>query len=104
WTAPERVGLDRALEAYTVGGARAWHLESSRGRLAPGTDADLVVWSGDLYDHAHDPSGLLREHAELTIVGGRLAHSAGALSEADGAVGDDPVAAAPARDRHVHAH
>ncbi|MFC9917472.1 amidohydrolase [Agromyces binzhouensis] len=103
WTAPERVGLDRALEAYTVGGARAWHLESSRGRLAPGTDADLVVWSGDLYDHAHDPSGLLREHAELTIVGGRLAHSAGALSEADGVVGDDPVAAAPARDRHVHA-
>ncbi|MGW9183032.1 amidohydrolase [Agromyces sp. NPDC055661] len=106
WTADERVGLDRALEAYTVHGARAWHLEASRGRLAPGMDADLVVWSDDLYRHEHDPAGLLGEHAEVTIVGGRVVHSAGAVAEAVGApVAEDPVAVGGgAADTHVHVH
>ena len=106
WTADERVGLDRALEAYTVHGARAWHLEASRGRLAPGMDADLVVWSDDLYRHEHDPAGLLGEHAEVTVVGGRVVHSAGAVAGAVGApVAEDPVAVGGgAADAHVHVH
>ena len=106
WTADERVGLDRALEAYTVHGARAWHLEGSRGRLAPGMDADLVMWSDDLYRHEHDPAGLLGEHAEVTIVGGRLVHSAGAAAEAVGApAAVDPVAVGGGvADAHVHVH
>ena len=106
WTADERVGLDRALEAYTVQGARAWHLEASRGRLAPGMEADLVVWSDDLYRNEHDPAWLLGEHAEVTVVGGRVVHSAGAVAEVVGApAAEDPVAvgggAAAAR---VHVH
>jgi len=106
WTADERVGLDRALEAYTVHGARAWHLEASRGRLAPGMDADLVVWSDDLYRHEHDPAGLLGAHAEVTVVGGRVVHSAAAVAEAVGApVAEDPVAVGGgAADAHVHVH
>ena len=102
----ERVGLDRSLEAYTVHGARAWHAEGSRGRIAPGMVADLAVWSSDLYDHEHDPAGLLDEHAELTIVGGRIVHSAGGVEEAIGApVGGDPVVVAGgASDAHVHVH
>lgn len=106
WTADERVGVDRALEAYTVHGARAWHLERSRGRLAPGMDADLVVWSDDLYRHEQDPAGLLGEHAEVTLVGGRVVHSAGAVAEVVGApVGEDPVAVGgSAEQANVHVH
>jgi len=105
WTAAERVGLDRSLEAYTVHGARAWHLEGSRGRLAVGMDADLVVWSGDLYAHEHDPAGLLGEHAEVTMVGGRVVHSLGAVAEAVGAAaGDDPAAGRELSDAHAHGH
>ncbi|GAA1955485.1 amidohydrolase [Agromyces allii] len=106
WTADERVGLDRSLEAYTVHGARAWHLDGARGRIAPGMDADLVVWSSDLYRHEHDPAGLLGEHAETTIVGGRVVHSLGAVVDRVGApVADDPVAAGGAApDAHVHTH
>ncbi|MGW4928866.1 amidohydrolase [Agromyces sp. NPDC004153] len=106
WTTDERVGLDRALEAYTVHGARAWHLEASRGRLVPGMDADIVVWSDDLYRHEHDPAGLLGEHAEVTVVGGRVVHSAGAVAEVVGApVGEDPVVVGGgAADAHVHVH
>lgn len=105
WTADERVGLDRALEAYTVHGAGAWHLENARGRIAPGMDADLVAWSGDLYAHAQDPGALLGEHAELTVVGGRVVHSAGAIADPVGdAVGEDPVREGGRSDAHMHAH
>ncbi|MFF2277598.1 amidohydrolase [Agromyces sp. NPDC058126] len=103
WTAGERVGLDRSLEAYTVHGARAWHLEGSRGRLVPGMDADLVVWSGDLFAHEHDPAGLLGEHAEVTLVGGCVVHSRGAVADAVGAASAaDPVAGREFSEAHAH--
>lgn len=105
WTTAETVGLDRSLEAYTVHGARAWHAEGERGRVRRGMLADLVVWSDDLYRHEQDPAGLLDQHAELTIVGGRFAHSAGALAESTAARAEDPVATgAGAGAGHVHTH
>jgi predicted amidohydrolase YtcJ len=104
WTPDERVGLDRALQAYTVHGARAWYAEGDRGRIRTGLLADLVVWSGDLYDHEGSPEGLLEQHAELTLVGGAVAHSAGALAERVGApLPEDPVSAGTATE-HVHCH
>ena len=68
--------------------------------------ADLAVWSSDLYAHEHEPAGLLDAHAELTVVGGRVVHSAGGVAAPSGALAsDDPVAVAGATaDPHVHAH
>ncbi|WP_136057469.1 amidohydrolase [Microbacterium sp. K24] len=103
WTPQERVGIDRSLEAYTVHGARAWHAEGDRGRLQRGMLADLVVWSDDLYRHEDDPAGLLDQHAEVTMVGGRIAHSAGALASPTALRAEDPVAAGTG-EKHVHAH
>jgi predicted amidohydrolase YtcJ len=102
WTAAERVGIGRALEAYTVHGARAWHREHEIGRIAPGMLADLVVWSGDLLAHDADPSGLLDEHAEVTVVGGRVEHSRGRVIDEVGSVLDDPAGFAPLGDPHAH--
>jgi predicted amidohydrolase YtcJ len=104
WTPDERVGLDRALQAYTVLGARAWHAEGGRGRIQTGLLADLVVWSDDRYDHERSPDGLLDQHAELTLVGGAVAHSAGALAARVGTpLPSDPVSAGTAT-QHVHCH
>lgn len=104
WTHSETVDLDRALNSYTVHGARAWHLEGRRGQLAAGMDADLVVWSDDLYSHDKAPDELLDQHAELTVVAGRVVHSAGALCQPTPTpVGDDP-AGTPAASAHVHCH
>ena len=104
WTPDERVGLDRALEAYTVHGARAWHAERDRGRIETGLLADLVVWSSDLYDHENEPSGLLEQRAEVTMVGGAVAHSTGTLTDRVGYdVAVDPVTAGTAVE-HVHCH
>lgn len=103
WTTDERVGIDRSLEAYTVHGARAWHAEGDRGRVHRGMLADLVVWSDDLYRHADEPAGLLDQHAELTVVGGRVVHSVGALAAPTADRAEDPVAAGIG-ETHVHAH
>jgi len=65
--------------------------------------ADLVVWSGDLYAHEHDPAGLLDERAEVTLVGGRVVYSAGAVADPVGhAVGDDPAAGVRTVCAHAH--
>lgn len=104
WTPDERVGLDRALEAYTVHGARAWHAEHDRGRLAIGLHADLVVWSSDLYDYEQTPEALLDQRAEVTMVGGAVVHSTGTLTDRVGSeVAVDPVTAGTAVE-HVHCH
>jgi predicted amidohydrolase YtcJ len=103
WTPAERVGIDRSLASYTVHGARAWHAEDSRGALRAGMLADLVVWSGDLHAHERDPQRLLTEHAELTMVGGRIAHSRGAVADAVGsAPAADPAAVGYGGDPHGH--
>jgi imidazolonepropionase-like amidohydrolase len=87
-----------------VHGAQAWHAEHDRGRIAPGLLADLVVWSGDLYADEHAPEGLLGQHAELTVVDGNIAHSAGALADRVGTMlPKDPVSAGTA-EQHVHCH
>lgn len=104
WTPAECVDLDRALEGYTVHGARSWHAERDRGRLVNGMLADLVVWSDDLYSHKHAPEELLGQHAEVTMVGGVVAHSAGAITDRVGSeLGEDPVTTGTA-EPHIHCH
>ncbi|MHA3684235.1 amidohydrolase [Leucobacter sp. HY1908] len=74
WTVGERLDLDRALEAYTKGGADAFHHEGALGTLSVGKLADIVVWSGDLY--GMEPAEILEQHVDLTVVGGRAIHDA----------------------------
>lgn len=104
WTPEECIGLDLALAAYTVHGARAWHAEHDRGRIVNGMLADLVVWSDDLYAHAGAPEEVLDQHAEVTIVGGDIVHSAGAVADPTGPLpGADPVTTGTA-EMHIHDH
>lgn len=112
WTVEERLDLDRALRAYTLGGAEAFHREHEVGALRVGALADVVVWSGDLY--AMEPAELLEQRADLTVVGGSPIHDVrGELGGvAAAAHGQDPAGAgqscaepaAPAAHAHGHAH
>jgi imidazolonepropionase-like amidohydrolase len=58
-------GLDRreALRAVTLAPAEVWGIAASTGSLAPGKDADLVIWSGDPFE--------LTSHAEGVFIRGR---------------------------------
>lgn len=70
----EAVPVEAALEAYTIGAARAAGLGDECGSLAVGKRADLVVLSGDPL--STPPEALLGLCVEQTFVAGRLVHAA----------------------------
>lgn len=73
WYPEHALGPVEALEAYTEGPARAAGEQERRGRLAPGCDADLVVWDRDPLGV---PAAELREmRCRATIVAGEIVHS-----------------------------
>jgi len=65
----ESLSLERALYAYTTGGAWGMFAETSRGRLAPGLLADLVALDRDILQ---DPSSMLPQACVVaTFLGGK---------------------------------
>jgi predicted amidohydrolase YtcJ len=54
WHPEQRLGLEEALRAFTLGPAFAAGLEARRGRLAAGYDADLIVLERDPFQAPPD--------------------------------------------------
>jgi predicted amidohydrolase YtcJ len=72
WIPTERLSLDEALRAYTVGGALAGDLEAESGSIQVGKGADLAVLDRDLYAiPAREISDGL---VDLTIFEGRIVY------------------------------
>ncbi|HUG40135.1 MAG TPA: amidohydrolase [Longimicrobiales bacterium] len=69
WFPQERVSPAAALDAYTVGAARAAG-DPGQGRLRPGSFADAVAWDRDPLAVA--PESLLELRCMLTVVGGHV--------------------------------
>ena len=70
----ESVDIQQALRLHTMGSAYAAHEENVRGSIEAGKDANLVVWSDDLYTI---PTDKIRDvEAELTIIEGQIVHKA----------------------------
>jgi predicted amidohydrolase YtcJ len=86
----QRLTRTQALRAATWAGAYCCFAETERGSLEPGKLADLIVLAGDPLTVPDDALPDLQ--VELTLVGGRVAHSAG-----DGLPPADPAARAPLR-------
>lgn len=55
-----------AMRALTVDAAGIWGLESRFGTLAPGQDADLVIWSGDPLESATSADTVIIAGREVT--------------------------------------
>ena len=85
WFPEERISLESALRAYTVGNAWAAGEENYKGKIAPGFLADLVVLDRDPF--RVQPEMLKDLKVVLTITGGRVVYDAG----------KDPPAVDPAR-------
>ena len=73
--AAQRLTRAEALRAATWAGAYCCFAEAERGSLEPGKLADLIVLGGDPLTVPAD--ALADLPVELTLVGGRVAHSAG---------------------------
>ncbi|MDH6108070.1 putative amidohydrolase YtcJ [Kitasatospora sp. MAP12-15] len=69
-----RLSREEALELYTLGGARLTGEQEVKGRLRVGCYADLAVLSADYL--AVDEADIPHIESVLTVVGGRIVHSA----------------------------
>ncbi|GAB2712342.1 amidohydrolase [Kitasatospora kifunensis] len=69
-----RLSREQALELYTLGGARLTGEQELKGRLRVGCYADLAVLSADYL--TVDEADIPHIESVLTVVGGRIVHSA----------------------------
>ena len=72
WFAEQKLTLEEALSAYTVGSAYAAFQENEKGSISPGKFADVVVLSDDLF--SIPPEKIKDVHVVLTVVGGRVVY------------------------------
>jgi hypothetical protein len=70
WVPAQRIGVEEALRAYTLGGARASFEEAEKGTLEPGKLADFVLIDRDLT--RTPPESLRDAKVVLTAVGGQV--------------------------------
>lgn len=70
WRPEQKITLEQAVRAYTVGAAYAAGRESELGSIEKGKLADLTVLNGDIY--AIDPHEIRNVKPVLVIVGGRV--------------------------------
>ena len=74
WVPEERITVEEALRAYTVGNAYGVFAEDRRGRLLPGYLADLVLLDRDL---TKIPAEEIEQAAvKATVVGGKVVYTA----------------------------
>jgi len=70
WQPEERLSFEEVVRAYTEGNAVAAGVGGRRGRLVPGSDADLVAWEVDPSVLRGDATVFGESRVELTVVGG----------------------------------
>lgn len=68
----QRLTIEEAMRAHTMGGAYAAFQENIKGSLEPGKMADLTVWTEDPY--ALSAPDLWRSTIDLTMVGGKVVY------------------------------
>jgi len=74
WVPEQKITLEEALRAYTVGSAYAEFQEQVKGSLTPGKLADLVMLDRDLF--AVPPGDLDKVRVTLTVVDGKVVYEA----------------------------
>ena len=72
WFPEQKVTVQEAVEAYTIGNAYAAFEEKEKGSITPGKLADFVVLSEDIF-HI-DPVKIETVKVEKTIVGGKTVY------------------------------
>ncbi len=70
WVPEQKLTLDQALRAYTVGSAYAEFSEKVKGTLTPGKLADLVMLDRDLY--RINPADIDQARVVLTVMDGKV--------------------------------
>jgi len=70
WVPEQKISVEEAIRAYTVGSAYAEFQESVKGTITPGKLADLVILSRDIFKI--DPKEIETTKVVMTILDGRV--------------------------------
>jgi hypothetical protein len=70
WVAEQKISVEEAVRAYTVGSAYAEFQEAVKGTIATGKLADLVILSRDIFKI--DPRDIEKVRVVMTIMDGRV--------------------------------
>lgn len=73
WIPEQKITLDEAISAYTLGSAHAEFAEKAKGSLTPGKLADLVLLDRDIYKS--DPSAIDQARVLLTVLAGQVIYA-----------------------------
>ncbi len=74
WRSEQRLTVEEAVRAYTVGAAYAAGRERERGQIAPGMLADLTVLDQDIF--SIEPHAIRETRVSATVVDGIFVHRA----------------------------
>src|SRR5947209_2912893 len=74
WVPEQKITVEEAVRAYTVGSAYAEFAENSKGTITPGKLADLVILSEDIFKI--DPVEIEKVRVRTTIMDGRVVYEA----------------------------
>ena len=74
WIPEQKISVEEAVRAYTVGSAVAEFQENEKGTITPGKLADLVILSRDIFKI--DPHEIERVKVVVTIMDGRVVYEA----------------------------
>ncbi|MCM3870219.1 MAG: amidohydrolase [Pyrinomonadaceae bacterium] len=72
WVPEQKISVEEAVRAYTVGSAYAEFQDGVKGSITPGKLADLVMLSRDIYKI--DPKEIEKVQVVMTIADGRIVH------------------------------
>ena len=73
WHPEERLTIQEAMDAFTLGGAYAESMDGEKGSLEPGKLADIVIVDANLLEAS--PGEIRRAQVLYTIVGGEIVYT-----------------------------
>jgi len=74
WVPKQKISLEEAIYAYTLGGAYALNEEEIRGSIEPGKLSDLILLSQNIFEIQADK--ISKTESVLTVVGGKIVKNA----------------------------
>lgn len=72
WFPDQRLSMEKAIELYTLGAARAEFMEDRKGMIKEGYLGDVVMFDCDVMTAPHDR--IMSARVDYTIVGGRVVY------------------------------
>ena len=72
WVPQQKIDVEEAVRAYTVGSAFAEFQEHEKGTITPGKLGDIVILSDDIFKI--DPIDIEKAQVVMTIMDGRVVY------------------------------